>query len=443
MWTLAALRLGSNIGEKNCRCSMKIVVSTTTFPARPDDPVPAFVLEQISGLLAEDPSLEVYVLVPHSSYDGPLPSRTYRDGFTEVRYHYFWPRKLESLTGRGILPALRENPARYLLIPFFLLAQRRALASLCREIHPHLIYAHWFTPQAILAYSVSRRFGIPFVFTTHASDVAVLRSLPLAKRVIRRVLQHASAYTAVSNQTARKLLDFFDETEWRESFAHKLTILPMGTSSEMGMLDDHAIRRALAECGVDGSRRIILALGRLVEKKGFDVLIEAYSMLSNDVRRELQLVIAGDGQLMGQLADQAAHLELSGDITFTGYVGGESKHALLQASELFVLPSIIDSMGDSEGLPVTLMEALAFGKVVIATDVSGAQEILDGRCGAIVPEKDPIAIAEAIIRYVNAERDVIACEAAEARRLAADFDWATISRKYLSLLRSAAGVRCR
>ena len=134
---------------------------------------------------------------------------------------------------------------------------------------------------------------------------------------------------------------------------------------------------------------------------------------------------------------------MSGDVKFTGYVGGTPKRALLQASELFVLPSVVDSMGDSEGLPVTLMEALTFGKVVIATDVSGAQEILDGRCGVIVPERDPTALAEAIIRYVNAERDVIARETTEARRLAADFDWSAISRKYLSLLRSAAGVRCR
>ncbi len=394
-------------------------------------------------MLAEDPSLDVYVLVPHNTYDGSLPSLIRREGFTEVRYHYFWPHKLETLTGRGILPALREKPARYLLIPFFLLAQRRALALLCREIHPRLIYAHWFMPQAVIAYSVSRRSGIPFVFTTHASDVSVLRSIPLAKRLIRSVLRHASAFTAVSNQTARKLIDFFDEKEWEERFAHKLTILPMGTGMGADRLPDHTVREALHGCGIDASRRIILALGRLVEKKGFNVLIDAYSTLAEDIRREIQLVIAGDGQLMGQLADQVMGLKLSGDVTFTGHVTGESKQALFQASELFVLPSVIDSMGDSEGLPVALMEALAFGKMIVATDVSGAQEILDGRCGTIVPERDTAAIATAIIRYVNAEPAVVAREAEEAKRLAADFDWPAISRKYLDLLQSAAGVRGR
>ena len=422
---------------------MKIVVSTTTFPARPDDPVPAFVLEQILGFLAEDPSLDVYVLIPHNIHDGSLPSRIRRDGFTEVRYHYFRPRKFESLTGRGILPALREKPARYLLIPFFLLAQRRALVSLCREVQPELIYAHWFMPQAVIAHGVSKRFGIPLVFTTHASDVSVLKRVPMARQLIRRVLQHASAFTAVSNQTARKLVDFFHEAEWTERFAHKLTILPMGTKVGAEKLQSHAVREALAECGIDGSRRIILALGRLVEKKGFDVLIDAYSMLSDDIRREFQLVIAGDGQLADQLVDQVTQLELTDDTTFTGYVGGAPKQALLQVSQLFVVPSVVDSMGDSEGLPVTLMEALAFGKIVIATDVSGAQEILDGRCGTIVPEKDPAAIAAAITRYVNADREVITREQSEAKRLALDFDWPAISRKHLDLLRAAAGVHRR
>ena len=105
---------------------MRIVVSTSSFPAHPEDHVPTFVLDQVNALSRISESLTIHVLIPHNSYNAPMPDLIELGTHAEVRYHYFLPHSVEKLSGRGILPALRENPLRYLLIPFFLLAQRRA-----------------------------------------------------------------------------------------------------------------------------------------------------------------------------------------------------------------------------------------------------------------------------------------------------------------------------
>ena len=154
---------------------MKILINTTTFPNSTDSPVPAFVLDQIKAMHALDNSLEIDVLLPHHSYENPLADTRIRSSHREIRYHYFWPRRFEKLTGRGILPALKENPFRMILIPFHLFFQYRALKALCRENRPDVVYAHWFMSPALISYFACKPFKIPLIFTTHASDVSVLK----------------------------------------------------------------------------------------------------------------------------------------------------------------------------------------------------------------------------------------------------------------------------
>ena len=189
--------------------------------------------------------------------------------------------------------------------------------------------------------------------------------------------------------------------------------------------------------GVVDTRKSILALGRLSEKKGFEFLIDAYSKLDPQVRSEYQLVIAGDGQLMTQLRDQVIASGQEEDITFTGYVSGTLKASLFQLADIFVLPSIVDSDGDSEGLPVTLMEALSYGKLIVATDVSGAEEVLHRNCGILVNQKSAAELAAAIETLTKFSEEDRNAQVSEARLLAVRFDWKQIALEYLALIKIA------
>ncbi len=413
---------------------MKIVVTSSTFPKDNIDPVPRFVLDQIGYMYKLDSDLKFIALVPHNSYSKNPPNIVNRGTHQEVRYHYFWPNRFERLTGRGILPALKQNPLRYLLVPFFLWAQRNALLKLCRDEKPELIYAHWFMPQAIVAKSVSRKLSIPLVFTTHASDVSILKKLPFSKLIVRSILRHSSACTAVSKRTATKLTSFFTSDEWDHEFAEKLSIIPMGTEIHRELLEPKILNKILFSLGLDQNRKIILCLGRLSEKKGFRYLISAYAQLDRTEKGRYQLVVAGEGQLEGELRNQVKLLEAGDDIIFTGYVSGEKKKALLQAAEIFVIPSVEDDSGDSEGLPVVLMEALAFGKNIIATNVSGAEEVIDEFSGILINQKSSGEIVDAIRHIISLDKKDVETMKKFAVQAASGFDWDSVAIRHYRIL---------
>ena len=127
-----------------------VIVVASTFPASATDPVPAFVRDQVIALATLHPELDFHVLAPHDRRSATV-DRTEHAEYTEHRFHYARPRRAEQLAGRGIMPALRENKLLYLVVPFLFTGELRALKRLAREVRPAIIYAHWFTPQAVVA----------------------------------------------------------------------------------------------------------------------------------------------------------------------------------------------------------------------------------------------------------------------------------------------------
>ncbi|MEX0914782.1 MAG: glycosyltransferase, partial [Wenzhouxiangellaceae bacterium] len=286
---------------------MKILITTSTFPASDTDEVPAFVKEQAIALKKHDPDLEILVHAPHNHYSGTASGAARSDFYREIRFHYFWPHRLELLAGRGILPALRAHRLLYLQIPFLVVFQFLSLWRLARLEKPDLIYAHWFTPQAITADLVSKVTGIPFVFTTHASDVSILAGIPFSRSLVRQVCGRARRFTAVSDRTAEKLRSIFPAQEWYGQFAAKLAIIPMGVDVQVPSVAAEVLDRTRTKFALD-DRPVLLYLGRLAEKKGVTFLLAALSLLPGELRQNLQVVIAGDGQLKRDLQSQAGSL---------------------------------------------------------------------------------------------------------------------------------------
>jgi len=139
----------------------------------------------------------------------------------------------------------------------------------------------------------------------------------------------------------------------------------------------------------------IVSVARATEKKGLKYAIEA--MVHLDGRFHLTLV--GGGELESTLKSLAVELGVNEKVTFYGPQPPDFVKKVLDASDIFLLPSVIDSVGDMEGVPVALMEAMASGLTVISTIHSGIPELItDGQSGFLVPEKDAISIAKAVKR---------------------------------------------
>jgi glycosyltransferase involved in cell wall biosynthesis len=141
---------------------------------------------------------------------------------------------------------------------------------------------------------------------------------------------------------------------------------------------------------------MILSTGRLIEKKGHRYLIEACRILEESGFSNFLCKIIGDGPLKDELCLLVSRLELGEKILLLGSLSQDEVFKNLKKADLFVLPCIAARNGDMDGIPVSLMEAMACGKPVISTNISGIPELVKEGAGVLVPPGDSKAIADAI-----------------------------------------------
>ena len=400
----------------------KLLVTASTFPANNKDPVPRFVEDHVKALKKYDPDIEIFVLAPHNAYANTMDSKQHAD-FLEHRFHYFWPfTNLELLTGRAIVPALKKNPLLYFQIPFLFIATTFATCSQIKKHDPDLVYAHWFTPQGVAAAFACLVTKKKFIFTTHAGDVKVWKLIPLSKHLIKWVCDRASLYTAVSNQTADKLYEMLPDSQ---IYRDKMTIIPMGTE----------IEAKSSSVKLSNKTTNILFIGRLVTRKGVDYLLNALAGLKN---QKYQLVIAGEGPDQLKLQELTKKLGLDKKVQFVGFVSGDQKREHYQNSDIVCIPSV-DEITSTEGMPVSLMEAVSYGKITISSNVSGAQEyITDGEQGYIFTEKNTEQLTEKLKAAMSLNDDRYRKMSESAYELSKNFDWDILAPKYYKLLQKAA-----
>ncbi|GBF38923.1 glycosyltransferase [Leptospira johnsonii] len=403
----------------------KILLISSTFPASERDDVPGFVKDQVLALKKLHPETEFVVLAPHDSLSNTKKETKYKE-YIERRFHYFWPFSLEKLAGHGIMPTLKKNKLYFLMIPFLFLFEVLSLFILVRKFRPDYIYAHWFTPQGISAGIVSLISGTKFVFTSHSSDVIILKKFPiLGSAMVRFFSKHAKAITVVSRRSYEKLRSFFSQKDWK-TISAKVKIIPMGV-----YLAPNLSTGALSK----DKKSNIAFIGRFVEKKGIHYLIPAFEKyFSADPESELK--IAGDGPWKEKLLSLANSVNLPQDkIQFLGYLQGEKKQNFLQESDIIVVPSIISKDGDSEGLPVVLLEGMASGKICIATFESGADDIIeDGINGFLIPEKDPDAISNSLLKIKSLSLEQKTNIQRKAVETAANYEWSTVAEQHWDFL---------
>jgi colanic acid/amylovoran biosynthesis glycosyltransferase len=236
------------------------------------------------------------------------------------------------------------------------------------------IHASWADGPTTAAWVASRLSGIPFSFTAHAQDIyppdGALPAKMADASFVRVVSQFNADYLASQAPAA----------------AAKLVIIPTGVP-----LDKQAARPRPSAPPYQ-----LLALGRLVPKKGFDVLIGAcHRLVAQGV--DFHLTIAGSGSQSRQLASLVRQYDLSARVDLPGFVPHRQVPALLEQTHLFVMPSVITACGDRDGIPTVILEALQHGVPVVSTPVCGIPEVIrDGETGWLVPPGDPDALAQAI-----------------------------------------------
>jgi colanic acid/amylovoran biosynthesis glycosyltransferase len=291
---------------------------------------------------------------------------------------------------RALARVLRTAPrgwlaaARVSLLPPRLTGGRRLLQATVLSVEldragiDH-VHAHFATSAAGLA-NLARRMGGPsYSVTAHAKDIY---HSDVRHDRLRQKLCQASFVATVSRRN-------------REFLASVL-----GDGERVRVVSNAVDLGRLGRPGSDGREpAVVLAVARLIEKKGLGDLVAACGML---VARgvPLRLELAGTGPLRAELEEAAARRNVS--VVFHGALPHESVLDLYRRASVFGLPCVVAPDGDRDGLPTSVLEAMACGVPVVTTAVNGLEEaVIDERTGLVVPERDPEALAAALERVLR------------------------------------------
>ena len=396
-----------------------LLVLASTFPKGPGDSTPAFILSLSKHLQSW---FRVTVLSPAAT---GAPDSGELEGVQVRRFHYFWPPSLELLAEGAILENLHRRRWLLLQAPFLLLFEFIATYRLARASRPAVIHAHWFVPQGIVAVIVGSLLNIPVVVTALGGDVSGLRGW-LWSAIRSAVASRTKAITVVSTDLRNRLSGVVSAT------GESPAVMPMGVDS------DHLRDESGGAVSAD---KTILFVGRLVEKKGLEYLIRAFPEVVSR-HPDARLMVVGDGPLRGEAEALAKRLHLTGHVRF---MGGQSREELRPSylrSRLFVVSSVVARSGDTEGLPVALLEAMAAGRPVVATAVGGIPEVvIHRRTGLLVEPESATSLAGAICELLDSPAEAARMGALARRWVRRKFDWRHVAARYAALLSEVAAVQ--
>jgi colanic acid/amylovoran biosynthesis glycosyltransferase len=316
----------------------------------------------------------------------PMPSETFIDQQARALVRYRPIMLVRDLNGSTDIPiiALSEDRFSFLRKLFtvfplpILYGHRNSLQDLS------LIHAH-FGPDAVYASVLAKSNDIPLVVTIHGYECTCTKLTLLFSGSISNIhfvlrektlIKRASKIIAVSKFLERKLLE-------RGYPFEKIIQHYIGVDT-----------KRFSPISTDHNNRFILCVGRLVEKKGIDILIKAFSMIM-DKHPDVTLIQIGSGPLETMLHKLAVDLGVAHRVSFLGAKPSEIVRSLMQQCEVFCLPSRTAKDGNSETLGIVFNEASACGKPVVSTLHGGIPEaVLNGETGLLVEENDHKALAE-------------------------------------------------
>lgn len=300
-----------------------------------------------------------------------------------------WARNAKALR-RESRNGLSVSHPRYLLLPrvSMSLAPAALFATAAIELRRllaagtkiELIDGHYLFPDGVVAVALGRAFNKPVVLTARGSDVTLLPKHILPRRMIRWALHNANALISVSGGLKSAMV----ELGAKES---EITVLRNGVDLDLfRTCDANSVR---ANWGIRG--KLLLSVGHLIRRKGHHIAIEALTRLP-----DWTLAIVGEGPEEARLRSLAVDLSVDRRVVFCGAHPHTTLPAFYAEADLLILAS------SREGWANVLLEAMACGTAVIASNIPGNSEVVsDVAAGEIVQENTALCFADAIQRVYN------------------------------------------
>ena len=402
---------------------MKVVHVATAFPRHPADPITPWLVELIRR--QRQAGIDASVLAP-AYRGGPEAEAT----DIPVRRFRYAPRFMESLTHDQAVPdRIRDRPAALALVPTYLAAGSRAAAAMGREGGVDLVHVHWPMPHALFGSCMRRasRGRTAMVCSFYSVELNwVDHRLRWLRPFLEWSIRSADAVTAISSSTADAVRALVDRP---------VSVIPY--AAVLPDVAETAVRPALSD---PAAPLRLLFVGRLVERKGVEVLVRALARLRH--RREAELVIVGSGNRTDNITRTAALEGVAEHVHMRGFVTAEALAREYSDCDIFVLPAVVDARGDTEGLGVVLLEALAYEKPVIASRAGGIVDVIeDGVTGWLADPGDAEVLADRILAVASDPEEARRIAAQGRRAAATRFSWERILALTEAAYASAEEVR--
>lgn len=389
--------------------TLKIATLVTTFPRFEKDTEVPWLREICSRLI--DAGIDLEVVAP--SFEA---LKSHRIGSIPVyRYRYFF-RSWENLTHNEGAPNKIHKFSYKFITFFYILAGVVATFIRVRKLHYDLLHVHWPFPTTFTALLPHFLLGKKYILHFYGAELLLARKYPFVRVFLRFFIRHASAVIAISEFTARQVKSIVPVVP---------VIIPYGAAL-MSKPQSISPSQVFPEFRV-------LFVGRLIERKGVDYLIYAVSRLAQQ-QVIIRLDIVGCGSEEDHLRQVIRELQAEPFIFLHGRISEEQKNEFYRNCDVFVLPSIVDRKGDTEGLGVVLLEAYMFEKPVIASHVGGIGDVVKhGQTGILVPEKSIDALVDSI-RFVYSDPAMAKTLGRQGRNFAMEYyDWDRITQNILGV----------
>jgi glycosyltransferase involved in cell wall biosynthesis len=347
-----------------------------------------FVLNEILGLESLGVKVHIFSLLPprdprfHEGLARLKAPVWYVPGFSDRRVLLRTAREARRRYGRRYWRTLTRVLASGRPTLFWRFLQAAYIAERAARRHVARFHAHFATRATTVAELASSISGLPYSFTAHAVDIY---RHDVDSEILGKKIAGSDFAVTVSQANVDHLARLGDGSRG------KIVLVHNGID-----VDKFAPKERRGEAPFT-----ILSVARLVEKKGCEYLIDACGQLA-ERGVPFRCWIIGRGSLRGKLLAQIERLGLGDRVRLLGGCKQSQVLKRYHAADLYVLPSIVGSDGNREGLPVSLVEALACGIPVVSTATAGIPEVVrDEENGLLIPERDPRALAEAMVRLME------------------------------------------
>ncbi|MDE0684812.1 MAG: glycosyltransferase [Candidatus Poribacteria bacterium] len=337
--------------------------------------------------------VDVTVLTP----DTPKFARTKADHTVNLQtYRYFFPRRFQLLGYSNTLVNDCELKRYvYLLAPFMFLSAISHLFRLHHKYRFDVIHAQWLLPNGFIGAVLCKVYKLPLVITMQGSDMFVAKQNPFFKWLAAWTLKQTAMVTSVTPT-------FLPELAALDVPEAKRCLIPNGVDPEVfssassKLLEKQSckLRKYLS---IPEDNLVIFALGRIVLKKGFDVLIQVLPLVKEQYP-SVTVIIGGDGTDLGRLKTLTKELGISENIRFPGTITRADVPTYFYLCDIFTLPAVFDPKGNVDGCPNVILEAMACGKSVVSSNISGIPGVVkNGETGILVKEKNVEKLTAALV----------------------------------------------